>query len=564
MKAVIIVGPASSSTSEYLAEGERIARQAQAQGMDVRRIFTPRATWARVKANIQGAKLVVYLGHGNGWPSPYAPFRGESKDGLGLNPCENCGTSAPTRYYGEDYLRSQIRLAPKAVVYLHRLCYASGNGEGGMAPVFDKNLATNRTSNFASGFLGAGAGVVFALGWRQRIDLPAALARSDRTMDEIFMTRGSDGDYYDGFQGWDDYYRASTRDAGARVHLDPHPRHGHLRAITGNLTLTAAQWRGDAAAPDDPAPILRVRSTGTSDGTSPAGSTGSMVKFSPNGDGVEDRLVIGRTLSESARVRMEVRNSAGRLVRHVTRPTGKGPGRSWWSGRDQAGRVVRDGVYTVRLTPRDRADNLGRARSVKVRVLGVITRPAATATVINVRDGDGLAAATRLRTSLRQRAHVRWEIRRDGRRVRSLFEGSAPVGRLAVRWDGTDDAGRPVRDGTYTAVLTATTKVGTARFASAVTVRPYVLTLEPRVPARGRVVTIRIESTERQASPPIVEISQPGLRPYRVRSRALDATHAIGRVALRAGGAKGTMTIRVIGTDAGGQVERRAYARELR
>ena len=75
MKAVVIVGPASSSTWEYLAEGERIARQAEAQGMDVRRVFTPRATWKRVKQNIQGANLVVYLGHGNGWPSIYAPFR---------------------------------------------------------------------------------------------------------------------------------------------------------------------------------------------------------------------------------------------------------------------------------------------------------------------------------------------------------------------------------------------------------------------------------------------------------------------------------------------------------
>ena len=143
--------------------------------MDVRRIFTPRATWKRVKQNIQGANLVVYLGHGNGWPSAMGPFRPESKNGLGLNACDGgCGTSAPTKYYGEKFIRDEIKLAPKSVVYLHRLCYASGNAESGMPPVFNKELATERASNFASGFLDAGAGVVFALGWSQKLDLPAA------------------------------------------------------------------------------------------------------------------------------------------------------------------------------------------------------------------------------------------------------------------------------------------------------------------------------------------------------------------------------------------------------
>ena len=39
--------------------------------MDVRRVFHPHATWDAVMANIQGANLVYYAGHGYGWPSPY-------------------------------------------------------------------------------------------------------------------------------------------------------------------------------------------------------------------------------------------------------------------------------------------------------------------------------------------------------------------------------------------------------------------------------------------------------------------------------------------------------------
>jgi hypothetical protein len=41
----------------------------------------------------------------------------------------------------------------------------------------------------------------------------------------------------------------------------------------------------------------------------------------------------------------------------------------------------------------------------------------------------------------------------QGRRVRSLLEGAQPAGRGAVRWDGADDAGRPLGAGLYFARL---------------------------------------------------------------------------------------------------------------
>ena len=34
-------------------------------------VYSPNATWPAVKAALQGASLVIYMGHGNGWPSPY-------------------------------------------------------------------------------------------------------------------------------------------------------------------------------------------------------------------------------------------------------------------------------------------------------------------------------------------------------------------------------------------------------------------------------------------------------------------------------------------------------------
>jgi hypothetical protein len=127
-RVVIVVGPSGGATADYLDKARSYAEQAKAYGASVTSVLTPHATWARVLAAAQGANVLIYLGHGNGWPSPYAPYQGLTKDGLGLNPSDGSGNTK-VKYYGEDLLREHIRLAPGAIVLLNRLCYASGNGE---------------------------------------------------------------------------------------------------------------------------------------------------------------------------------------------------------------------------------------------------------------------------------------------------------------------------------------------------------------------------------------------------------------------------------------------------
>ncbi|MEO7118932.1 MAG: hypothetical protein ABIZ34_08175, partial [Candidatus Limnocylindrales bacterium] len=75
LKAVVIVGPTDWQTDQYLEWGENIALAAEANGMEVARIYHPNALWSTVVKETTGANLVVYLGHGNGWPSPYAPYQ---------------------------------------------------------------------------------------------------------------------------------------------------------------------------------------------------------------------------------------------------------------------------------------------------------------------------------------------------------------------------------------------------------------------------------------------------------------------------------------------------------
>lgn len=561
-KAVIIVGPASSSTARYLAEGEQLARSAEAEGMDVRRIFTPRATWARVKANIQGAKLVAYLGHGNGWPSPHAPFQGQTKDGFGLNPCENdCGTTAPAKYYGESFIRSEIELAPKAVVLLQGLCYASGNAESDMAPVFDRELATKRVSNFAAGFLDAGAAAVFALGWPPRVDLPDLLMRSSLTMDEIFELPASDfAGAYDGFIGNADYYRDSTRTPGARIHLDPHPRIGHERAVTGDLSMTATAWRDEPPPPDETAPRLVVRAAGTTDDPAMAAADERVV-FTPNEDGSGDRLVIDERLSEPATVLMEVRNEAGDTVLSVKDARPQGDGRITWDGRNEAGNVVRDGDFEVELTPRDAAGNVGRGEVVRVRVLTALTKVRPSATGLSIRDRDRLGDEVMLATRLLAPATVSWRIARDGGKVVAtrFDDRTLKPGRITWRWDGRDDRGRLVPDGDYTATIVAVTAAGTLRYAVPLHVGALDVNASTREPRRGTNMRLIVTSPERLRGKVTVEVRFPGLRaPVTVKMPLSSPYRATSLLRIPAKAEPGIARVTITGTDARGgrQTER--------
>ena len=95
-------------------------------------VYSPNATWPAVKAALQDASLVVYMGHGNGWPSPYRDtLYPPTQDGFGLNPSAGSGDDAH-QYYGEGRIASSVHLAKDAVVLLHHLCYASGLSEPGL------------------------------------------------------------------------------------------------------------------------------------------------------------------------------------------------------------------------------------------------------------------------------------------------------------------------------------------------------------------------------------------------------------------------------------------------
>jgi len=235
LKVVVIVGPVGSSTSSYITSAKRYAAQARSYGASVVEIYSPNATWSRVKAAAQGAKVIIYLGHGNGSPSPYGAFSKFTKDGFGLNATAGRGNSN-TKYYGEYYVRTAIKLAPNAVVVLNRLCYASGNSEWG-SPNPTKTVAKQRVDNFGAGFLRAGARAVFADGITSASYVLTGLFRSSRSIGSIFTSSSN-------FVGAYDFKFASARTPGYTAWMAPKSIGRYYRSVVGNLGLTAATFRG--------------------------------------------------------------------------------------------------------------------------------------------------------------------------------------------------------------------------------------------------------------------------------------------------------------------------------
>ncbi len=568
-KAVFIVGPANDMTDSNLVDAEKMAKQAEAVGMDVRRVFFPNATWDNVLANVQGANLVIYMGHGYGWPSPYTKVLTESRqDGMGLNSFAGSGRTEYT-YYGANLIRENIVLASNAVVILVHGCYTAGNGEPGSATPSEE-LARERVDNFASGYLGAGARAVFAFGWNQRLDYPKALATSTSTMDELFMTTG--GGSPAGWVGWHDNRFDSQRTPGAMNHLDPHPNYGYYRAVTGDLNMTAGEWRSGTAPSDPPPPppgeAPQITSLSAADGsTVPFSVAGSGVpSFHPNGDGLDEELVVNHIVTKAAYLDVTVTNIAGETVRTFSIWSAMGAGTSRWNGKDNAGHLAADGTYTLTYVPRDTAGALGEPVATDASVLTAVALAKPSRAAIYASDADKLARTTNFKVTLNKSATVTWSLLDSaGNTVRTVRSAeSLSAGVQTFLWDGRTDAGDWAPDGWYTSVVGAQTVNGTYAQARQIFVGAFQISLSISSPSRGGKITLKILSTEKLAHSPEVRITQPGVAPWTVQAKHLSGRRYEVTVTLNSGGNAGAVDFVINGVDSSSGHQSSSLSLELR
>ena len=234
-KVVIVVGPVGSSTADYKSGANKLAAQARSYGATVTTVYTPYATWSRVLSAAKGANVLIYLGHGNGWPSPYAPYSTTSKDGMGLNASYGHG-NANTKYYGEAYM-AKLALASNAVVILNRLCYASGNNEWGAGNP-TRATAIKRVDNYGYGFFRGGAKAVFASGITNVGYVLSGLFKgaSGTTLRGLFWSDPAQ-------TGDRDFTFTSVRTHGATAIMDPYAPSRYYRSVIGFLNTTIGAWR---------------------------------------------------------------------------------------------------------------------------------------------------------------------------------------------------------------------------------------------------------------------------------------------------------------------------------
>jgi hypothetical protein len=236
-KVVIIVGPVESSTKSYRARANEAYAEAIKYTSDVTRVYSPNASWKKVKAATLGASLVIYLGHGNGWPSPYVNDpQYSTKDGFGLNAKIGHG-NRNVKYRGEPYLKD-LDLAPDAVVILNHLCYASGNSEPGRADP-SRKVARSRVDNYGAGFLEIGVAGVIAEGHGGITTYIRDLFTTDLSLPDIWRGAWNNHGNEASFE--------STRTPGATAYTDTDKASsGYYRSLVVGADKTAADFRAGA------------------------------------------------------------------------------------------------------------------------------------------------------------------------------------------------------------------------------------------------------------------------------------------------------------------------------
>jgi hypothetical protein len=236
-KVVLIVGPAGGATPYYRELADETAAAAARLTSNVVKVYSPDATWERVKAALQGASIVVYLGHGNGWPSIYRnALYPPTQNGFGLNP--HAGAADAHQYFGEASIASQIHLAPNALVVFSHLCYASGNTEPGLAEgTLDQ--AQQRVDNYAAGFFAAGARAVIADAYLSPRYYVTSVLRGSRSVEGIWRSAPNRNGHFLTF--------SSARTKGAIAEMDPdNVSSGFHRSIVLKPRLTSLQILGGA------------------------------------------------------------------------------------------------------------------------------------------------------------------------------------------------------------------------------------------------------------------------------------------------------------------------------
>jgi Predicted glycosyl hydrolase len=192
----------------------------------------------------------------------------------------------------------------------------------------------------------------------------------------------------------------------------------------------------------------------------------SPTSISPNGDGRSDRTTLSMHADAwiTGSARLLDRNGVG--VRRWTFFTATAG--SWvWDGRDSAGHLVADGRYTFRVWGLDRAGNQT-VRDLTVRVDRTIRSVTWSRSSFIPKAGQ----TARVSFVLGRPASVTISIYSGTTVVRGIWKARAlTAGTYGWTWNGRTSAGVPLKPGTYKAVVTAISWIGSSTLTRTIVIK---------------------------------------------------------------------------------------------
>jgi flagellar hook assembly protein FlgD/outer membrane protein OmpA-like peptidoglycan-associated protein len=223
------------------------------------------------------------------------------------------------------------------------------------------------------------------------------------------------------------------------------------------FSLSAADDNGNTATSsryevvvDNTAPLVEIASAGGSPDLT------KLKIFSPDGDGNKDSFEIVLKGSQEDLWDAGIYTAAGTKVRSFNITNGS-PERIVWDGKNDNGSIVPDGVYSYRITSTDRAQN---SSSAQLDNIIVNTERPVVSLLINDSyfspNGDAIKDTLRLSPGVPvKEGIVEWKLvvkNQSGTIVRS-YNGKQSVP-PQTDFDGRNDGGNVIAEGTYQAELT--------------------------------------------------------------------------------------------------------------
>jgi N,N-dimethylformamidase beta subunit-like protein/flagellar hook capping protein FlgD len=186
------------------------------------------------------------------------------------------------------------------------------------------------------------------------------------------------------------------------------------------------------------------------------------IYFSPNGDGVRDRVRVGFDLSETAEVSFSIIDMDGNEVRELADDrelAGDKRWRFWWNGRDDDGNVVADGVYRMRVVRRKEGRRLDSFKEIVVDTTAPrVALRSAEPGVVDPSNGKRVAVTIRYRGPSTRGPEFRvWRTDDGEPRIVDRFRGDD---RRQGVWNGRVISGDYAVDGDYAFQVRVRDKAG--------------------------------------------------------------------------------------------------------